>query len=219
MALFSSQQSLFEPRTIRAVISLFFDILKQGLGQPSTPIISLPLSNSPSSHNKIGSLHASRTNYPRDLSIIDVFREQVTAFPDKVAIKDALGQLTYAELDQRSDELSLWLSKRHFVPETLVGVFAPRSCETVIAFFGILKAGLAYLPLEVGAPAARIETILRSVSGHKLILSGKDARPSSPDLKDVEFQQIADDTLRRVAQPPCRRTAAAEWYSSSQAIR
>ncbi|TQV99826.1 hypothetical protein V2A60_005257 [Cordyceps javanica] len=66
--------------------------------------------------------------------------------------------------------------------------------KTAIAFLGILKANLAYLPLDVNSPAARIADILSSIPGEKLILAGANVSTST-DLvhsSDVELVMIAD---------------------------
>jgi amino acid adenylation domain-containing protein len=71
-------------------------------------------------------------------------------------------------------------------------VLAPRSCQTIVAFLGILKANLAYLPLDVNVPAARIEVVLSAVPGHKLVLLGEDV--PLPDIQrgDVELVRIGE---------------------------
>ena len=140
----------------------------------------------------MGLLEIERTEYPRESSVVDIFREQVAACPDATAVTDSSSQLTYAQLDWRSDELAGWLRRRHMAAETLVGVLAPRSCQTIVAFLGILKANLAYLPLDVNVPAARIEAILSSVAGHKLVLLGQDVLVPDVQLADVELVRIGE---------------------------
>ncbi|KAL7780539.1 hypothetical protein CFE70_010563 [Pyrenophora teres f. teres 0-1] len=94
-----------------------------------------------------------KTAYPRDSSVVDLFREQAAACPSRVAVKDSVAEMTYAQLDAASDVLARWLARRSLAPETLVGVFASRSCEAIVAL-GILKANLAYLPFDVKFPAS-----------------------------------------------------------------
>ncbi|KAM5429090.1 putative NRPS-like protein biosynthetic cluster [Microsporum canis] len=89
--------------------------------------------------------------------------------------------------------------QRGLVAETLIGVLSPRSCLTIIAFLGILKAGLAYLPLDVNAPGARIEAIISSVAGHKLVLLGNDVAAPAIQGADIEFVPIIA-TLHEPAQ-------------------
>ncbi|KJZ68532.1 hypothetical protein HIM_12080 [Hirsutella minnesotensis 3608] len=183
------------------MLSVFRKVLDRGLAEPSIAIASLPLSadDDYSALDELGLIHIDRTDYPRESSLIDVFRQQVAAYPAKVAVKDSSTQLSYAQLDQRSDLLAQWLARRSFAAETLIGVFAPRSCHTIIAFLGILKANLAYLPLDVKTPVARMEAILSSLQGHRLVLVGSDVQPPAVQLGEVEFIRIAD-TLDEEAQ-------------------
>ncbi|KLU82923.1 hypothetical protein MAPG_01990 [Magnaporthiopsis poae ATCC 64411] len=94
-------------------------------------------------------------------SVVDVFREQV-------AVTESSSRLTYDQLGGRSDGVAAWLRRRGMAAETLVGVLTPRSCQTTVAFLGILEANLAYVPLDVNLPGARIGAILSAVAGRKL---------------------------------------------------
>ncbi|KAF2462697.1 AMP-binding-domain-containing protein [Lindgomyces ingoldianus] len=185
---------LFEKETIKSILAVFYEALRRGLSNPRTPVATLPLTDGLSELRSQGLLDIQRPEYPRESSIIDVFRDQAAFCPEAVAVKDSLFKLTYAELDRKSDELASWLHKRQrpLAPETLVGVLAPRSCETIVAFLGILKAGLAYLPLDVNVPTTRIETILSAVSGHKLVLFGSDTQHPEMSLPDVELIPISN---------------------------
>ncbi|XTI94667.1 hypothetical protein V2W45_1440579 [Cenococcum geophilum] len=162
---------LFEPETIQGMVAIFQEILRRVLEQPQTPIAVLPLTDGLADLRSMGLLEIERTDYPRESSVVDVFREQAAACPDATAVKDSSSQLTYAQLDRQSDEVATWLRRRSIPAETLVGTIA----------------NLAYLPLDVNIPAARIEAVLLSVVGHKLVLL-------EIQLADVELVRI-DDTL------------------------
>ncbi|KAK1250213.1 hypothetical protein MKX08_010216 [Trichoderma sp. CBMAI-0020] len=183
---------LFELEKIRNVARVFFEILSQGLAKPHIPIAVIPFVNGIMELRSMGLLEVEKTGYPRDASMIDVFRTQVDAYPHSLAIVDSKSRLTYAELDHQSNQIATWLRQRGIAPENLIGVLAPRSCETVIAFFGILKANLAYLPLDINSPAARLRAILSSLSQHKLVLLGSDVTAPEIQLPGVEFLKISD---------------------------
>ncbi|KAG6090388.1 NRPS protein [Claviceps sp. LM218 group G6] len=188
--------ALFETGTIDNLISIFLTILHEGLAEPSVMIATVPLlaADDYSRLNALDLIHIQKTNYPRESSVIDAFHLQVLAAPSKLAVKDETSQLTYTELDQRSNVVAEWLLLQSLPAETLVGILAYRSCEAVIAMLGVLKANLAYLPLDGKTPSGRIEVILAAVSGHKLILMGSDDLKSSVQVKDedVEVVRIAD---------------------------
>ncbi|EHA25438.1 non-ribosomal peptide synthetase [Aspergillus niger ATCC 1015] len=163
---------LFHDRTIDMLLSIFQDILRVGLEKPHADIETIPLSSDTSALADKGLLEAPSSQYPRYSSIIDVFSQQVAAQPDRIAIKDNLCYWTYARLDLESDKMARFLRDLDLPKETVITVFAERSCETIAAFLGILKANMAYLPLDIKFPAGRIESILSFIEGNRLVLVG-----------------------------------------------
>ncbi|KAH8678409.1 non-ribosomal peptide synthetase [Xylariales sp. PMI_506] len=183
-------EDLFEPKTIQSMIEVFQEVLSRCLKQPDMPVATLPLLCGLQELHEMGLIEIDRTDYSRESSIVDVFRAQVAASPDVIAITDASSQLSYLQLDQQSDHLATWLRRKGFAAETMVAVLAPRSCQTIIAFLGILKANLAYLPLDIKAPTARIETVLSAIEGHKLVLLGPDVVHQDIQLPSIEMVPI-----------------------------
>ena len=182
---------LFEPETIDSMLSTMRQILKDGLSAPHTKIAALLLANDTTALDNT----LTATSEPvdsREQSVIDAFQEQVASFPEAVAIKDHSTKVTYTQLDQWSDEIACRLRGHGLAAETLVGVLAKRSCTTIAAFIGILKADLAYLPLDVSAPAERRETILSSISGRKLVLLGADVPIPPAHNDEVDYVPIVD---------------------------
>ncbi|KAJ5413870.1 nonribosomal peptide synthetase TES [Penicillium cosmopolitanum] len=146
-------EDLFEEASVRSMASVFLELLEQGLQDPSIEIVTAPLTHGLSALRELGLTSIERTDYPRDSSVPELFRQQVSASPDAIAVKDSITQLTYAELDETSDRVAYWLMQRGLAGESMVAVLAPRSCETIIALLSILKANLAYLPLRRKRPA------------------------------------------------------------------
>ncbi|EFQ87505.1 hypothetical protein PTT_16982, partial [Pyrenophora teres f. teres 0-1] len=141
---------LYTPETIDNLLSVFHRVLETCLDDPQAPVASMPLLRDAdfSRLDAMGLTRVEETAYPRDSSVVDLFRQQASACPSRVAVKDSATEMTYAQLDAASDVLARWLAGRSLAPETLVGVFASRSCEAIVAFLGILKANLAYLPFD-----------------------------------------------------------------------
>ncbi|ENI04720.1 hypothetical protein COCC4DRAFT_40817 [Bipolaris maydis ATCC 48331] len=194
---------LYTPETIGNMLSVFQIVLEGCLQDPKAAIASLPLLREAnySKLKDLGLLHVERTDYPRDSSIVDLFHQQVSICPSRIAVKDPLREMTYAQLDKESEVLSWWLAKQSLAPETLVGVLAGRSCQTIVAFLGILKAGLAYLPFDVKLPAKRMETILSSLPGQKIVLFGTDVEPPKLKIGDVRFVRIAETLDEQIRKP------------------
>jgi amino acid adenylation domain-containing protein len=93
-------------------------------------------------------------------SICSRIQERAAASPDRIATADTDSCLTFAELEDRSNRLAARLRAAGVGSGTCVGLFMARSPEFVAAAYGILKAGAAYLPLDIASPRDRVEFIL-----------------------------------------------------------
>jgi amino acid adenylation domain-containing protein len=89
-----------------------------------------------------------------------LFTAQANRTPEAVAVRWAGGELTYEQLDDRSDRLAHVLLRRGAGLRTTVALCAERSPWTVVVMLGILKAGAGYVPLDPEYPQARLRSIL-----------------------------------------------------------
>ncbi len=92
--------------------------------------------------------------------VIAEFEAAVRRTPHAAAVVSEEGTLTYAELDRRAGAFAADLLRRGAGPETIVGLDAGRSADTIAGMLGILKAGAAFLPLDPDYPAERLEFML-----------------------------------------------------------
>lgn len=84
--------------------------------------------------------------------LVALFRAQVKATPDAVALEDESRKYTYSELNLKVNELSQKLRHYGVVRDSLVGVLLGRSAEYVISCLAALAAGGAFLVLELAYP-------------------------------------------------------------------
>ncbi|MDA5286841.1 amino acid adenylation domain-containing protein, partial [Streptomyces sp. Isolate_45] len=97
-------------------------------------------------------------------SVTEVFAERAAAAPDAVAVVAGEVRLTFAELVDRAGRLAAVLTAEGVGPDTVVGLAVPRSADAVVAVLAVLKAGGAYLPLDLDHPAERLAHMLRDAS-------------------------------------------------------
>ncbi len=95
-------------------------------------------------------------DYPRNLTIHDLFQQQVRLTPDSIAACFDSQQLSYRELNRRSNQLANFLRAQGVGPEVKVGICLERSLEMIVAILGVLKAGGAYVPLDPDYPQQRL---------------------------------------------------------------
>ena len=101
-----------------------------------------------------------RTNYPRDAAIHEVFEQQVRRTPTAIAVVFENTQLSYETLNRRANQLARRLRKLGVDRDVPVGVWMQRSPEMVIALLAILKAGGAYVPLDPSYPTERLAMMI-----------------------------------------------------------
>lgn len=108
---------------------------------------------------------------------------QVSERPYAQAICSWDGNLTYAELGKFSDRLALRLVSLGVCPEVLVPICFHKSKWAVVAMFGIMKAGGAFVPLSPSHPRKHLETIVQDV-GTKFVLTDAHAAGLFDDIVD-----------------------------------
>jgi amino acid adenylation domain-containing protein len=89
-----------------------------------------------------------------------LFRRQAAGQPAAVALTWGSAHLSYGELDRWTDELAARLRELGCGQEALVGVAVERSPELLAALLATLKAGAAYLPLDLDYPPGRLAAML-----------------------------------------------------------
>jgi amino acid adenylation domain-containing protein len=124
-----------------------------------------------------------------------LFEKQVARTPDAIAIVFEEVELTYAELNARANRLARKLVERGVAPERIVALALPRSVELMVAMLAVLKAGGAYLPIDLDYPTDRVRRMLddaRPVLGLALdatssVLPNRVARLLLDDPEHAEF--------------------------------
>ncbi|MFF4924085.1 amino acid adenylation domain-containing protein [Kitasatospora sp. NPDC001261] len=93
---------------------------------------------------------------PPGRTLTDLLEDAARGHCDAVAVIDAEGGLSHAELHERANRLARLLLDRGAGPESVVGLLLPRRAGTLVAMLAVLKTGAAYLPLDPGYPAERL---------------------------------------------------------------
>ncbi|MFI9367056.1 amino acid adenylation domain-containing protein, partial [Kitasatospora sp. NPDC053057] len=104
-------------------------------------------------------------------TVPELFVAQVGRDPDAVAVVDGGVELSYGELDARSNRLARYLTGRGVGPESVVGVCLERGVELLVAVLGVLKAGGAYMTIDPEYPAQRVAHMLEDAEPSVLLAS------------------------------------------------
>ncbi len=151
---------LFDEPAVARVIGHFATLVGRAVAQPDAPLDSLDLMDESERATVLAFARGAQTPVP-ELTLPQLLARQMPWYADRIALVCGETELTYAEMDERAGRIAATLRNRFGVKRgSVVGVQLPRGIDAVVAFWGVLKAGGTYLPLEQGLPPARLEWML-----------------------------------------------------------
>ncbi|WP_328556881.1 MULTISPECIES: amino acid adenylation domain-containing protein [unclassified Streptomyces] len=89
--------------------------------------------------------------------IQDLFDAQAARTPDKEALRDVTGSLTYRQTARRADRLAALLHEMCPQPGARIGLHLDRGADVVVTMLAVLKSGHTYVPLDPAYPAERLQ--------------------------------------------------------------
>ena len=127
--------------------------------------------------------------FDRSKTWLSMFAENVKRDPDRLAVLDIKGSMTYAELDRLSDSVAHYLVRNNIVPDDFVIIKMDRVKEFAAAVIGVHKAGACYVPIDPLYPADRIR-YMQEDSEAKVVLTEQsvaDAAGLYPDPEPIDL--------------------------------
>jgi natural product biosynthesis luciferase-like monooxygenase protein/amino acid adenylation domain-containing protein len=151
---------LFELQTITCLLGHWQTLLQGIITNPQVCLSDLPLLTDDEREHLLGVWNGTRTAYPHNLCIHQLFEQQVKRTPDAVALVFEDEMLTYDALNRHANQLAHHLQELGVGPEGRVGICMERSIEMLVGLLAVLKAGGAYLPLDPTYPQERLAFII-----------------------------------------------------------
>ncbi|MBL3648687.1 non-ribosomal peptide synthetase [Bacillus sp. RHFS10] len=175
--------------TAERIAGHFCTLAEQAMSAPETPVTELQFLSQEEREKIIMTFNQTNQPYPKNKSIVDLFKEQADRKPDQPAIVYEDVSFTYSEADELSDRVAAFLIKEGVRHEEPVGLMVHRSAEMVIGILGILKAGCPYLPIDVNMPSERMDYMLRN-SGSRFVITNEDHDISAGDKKSLLIEEM-----------------------------
>ncbi len=155
-------------------------LLAASMADPARRLSEIPLFDEPERHQLLLEWNDTAAELPRE-DLASLFAAQARLRPDAVAVTAGEGDLTFAELDRRTDRLARRLAAAGAGPESRVALLAQRSLALIVGFLGITKAGGAYVPLDPAYPAERLAWMVAD-SGARVLLAEPALLAALPEL-------------------------------------
>ncbi len=151
----------FDPARICGYMQQALESLAATLEQvPETPVRALNILPETERRLLLKTWNATETAYPEQLSIHQLFEQQVEKNPDATALIYEEQTLSYAELNARANRLAHQLIVLGVAPDQPVAICVASSPARVMGLLAVLKAGGAYVPLDPAYPGERLLHIL-----------------------------------------------------------
>lgn len=142
-----------------------------------------------------------------DAFIHQRFSRAADKFPTNSALWSENGTLTYKELADSSDSLSRWLTKRLPGKGHRIALVLPKSCEAIVAIFGILKSGNTYVPLGDNWTAGRIQKICHDGQFSLLVT---DKKNRGLDFDASKILSVGSELWLEATDQPTKTSLAAQ---------
>ncbi|TDO19557.1 non-ribosomal peptide synthetase [Pedobacter duraquae] len=204
----SYNTALFLPETIQQFHAQFKLILEQLTNNAETTLNELSLFDNTALKTLSAALNNTTKSYPKTMPLHELIRSTAGQYPEKTAISFGQQQLSYRELDRRSNQFAQALQAKGIQVGDKIGLAIPRTEHMLVALLGIMKVGAVFLPLDPNYPVARITYILADVSAQLLISSRTNQQVYETDaeslfLEDLiaELEQYPDAMVRAVNNP------------------
>jgi len=163
----SYNTDLFDASTIEDFNKDYLCLLESIAAAPDTRIAALTSVQ----QDLIEMSFAEEILIPKGDNLISLFEAAVVNYADKIAVSYQLSSITYAQLNQKVNQLSAYLVKKGIGKQDIVALLVDRSIEMVVSLLAILKTGATYLPLDPIYPEERITYMLADSSAKMVLVS------------------------------------------------
>ncbi|SHM86864.1 non-ribosomal peptide synthetase [Chitinophaga sp. CF418] len=171
-------------------------LIKAAVAAPSTPISRLSYLSIEEEQALLHSYNDIAEEFPPFTPLGTLIGRHAAATPEAIALITGNRQITYTELNKRADRLAAYLQHNGYAgANKLVAAMVDRNEWLLIAILGILKSGAGYLPLDITAPAERLQYLLET-SGATAVVAGVEEIPL---LSFYEGRIITEELLSDTA--------------------
>ena len=192
---------LYKQETIERMVGHYRQLLESIRANPLGQIGQLKLLPEAEEQLLLHTFNDTGVSLPKGKTIVDLFEEQVGKTPEAVAVVFEEKELTYRELDGKSNQLARYLRGRGVKEESLVPICIERSLEMVIGIMGILKAGAVYVPIDPAYPKERINYMLADTKATIVVGS----RETGSKLQGTEGLLVLDAEQEVIDRQPIDR--------------
>ena len=164
---------LFKRQTIERLFEHYMNVLNTIINNVNIPIKDISIISEAEKKIIIEDFNNKKNNFNFNRTVVDYFYEQVLKTPKNIAVKYKNFNITYSELNLKSNFIAKILKNKGIKKGDVIGVNLNRSIELIIYMIAIIKIGAIYMPMYINYPKDRLEYMLKSSSAKMLISDNK----------------------------------------------
>ncbi|MBV9061208.1 MAG: amino acid adenylation domain-containing protein, partial [Pseudonocardiales bacterium] len=183
--------ALFDRTTVESLATRLIRVLDQLIAGPYTCLGQVDILTDGERTQLLITYNDTQRPIPTT-SLPELFEAQVIRTPGAIAVTSGNDALTYQQLNTQVNHLAHQLIQLGVRAEDLVGVLMERSIGFVVAELAALKAGGAYLPLDVRAPVERMRLLLAQADVSVLI-TDREWQVTASSVHGGQIVNVSDD--------------------------
>lgn len=174
--------SLFSKSSIQNYMRYYINILEQLTTNLAQRVNKIELMDGAERTALINQIQSLKAEYDENEVIANLFAKSAAIHADRIALSYGSQQMTYKELDGKSNSLAYELRSRGAGPEKFVCLYMDKSIEMIISIIAVVKSGAAYVPIYTNYPKVRVDYIVEDCDP-SIILTNKDSEMFESDQR------------------------------------
>ena len=194
-------QELFERQTAGGMLDHLLNLVRDLLaGTPDRSLKELEMLDEPERQRVLKAFNDTGMELPEERRLDVLFSRTAARHARRPAIVFRGEELSYAELESRTNRLARALMRRGVASGVRVGILLPRSPEYIMAQLAVLKAGGAFVPIDPHYPYERIRLMLEDC-GARVLLSVRGMDAPAQDIEVLALDEPDSDIWQEDAAP------------------
>ncbi|QCT30034.1 non-ribosomal peptide synthetase [Bacillus velezensis] len=186
---------IYDSVFMKNIETFLWHMMNSVISDPEMSASEIALLDACEARNMLDAFNRTEAVEPPAPTLHGLFARRAALSPHRPALRFPGGMLTYAELDQYTDRLAVWLRQKGIRKESMVGVLAERSPEMVVSVLAVLKAGGAYVPLDPEYPEDRLRYMLDDCGACLLLAQpGLSVSGFSGETLEVSLSSLTGET-------------------------
>ncbi|WP_313249310.1 non-ribosomal peptide synthetase [Stenotrophomonas indicatrix] len=205
-ARFNYNREIFDRTRIERFAAMYEQLWRSILADDHAPLRSLPLIAPAERQALIRHSAAVPASFDFEPCVHLMIERHARCQPDAIAVIADDDVLTYADLNNRANQLARWMQACGVQPETRVGLYLQRGADMAVAFLAALKAGACSVMLEPSLPPERCRLIAESAQMALVLVNSSADTWMTPetqlDLRDTARWHVNDGSNLDLPIPP-----------------